>query len=143
MTKIKICLPVLAFFILSSLSNAQVGQLKSKQSRIKGLLVRPLGNGEFAGMASQMNATATPLDNSKSQLRVRFNQHVGKDMHSALNEVIKHLRVKHDSWPSGYEVEIAFEDRFTFKGLGLSAAVPCALLLDSLITGTKMDPPLP
>ena len=139
MTKIKICLHVLAFFILSSLSNAQVGQLKSKQSKIKGLLVRPLANGEFAGMASQMNATATPFDNSKSQLRVRFNQRVGKDMHSALNEVIKHLRVKHDSWPSGYEVEIAFEDPFTLKD-GPSAAVPCALLLDSLITGTKMDP---
>jgi predicted S18 family serine protease len=139
MTKIKICLHAMVFFILSSLSNAQVGQLKSKQSRIKGLLVRPLANGEFAGMASQMNATATPFDNSKSQLSVRFNQRVGKDMHSALNEVIKHLRVKHDSWPSGYEVEIAFEDRFTLKD-GPSAAVPCALLLDSLITGTKMDP---
>ena len=139
MTKIKICLPVLAFFILSSLSNAQVSELKSKQSKIKGLLVRPLANGEFAGMASQMNATATPLDNSKSQLSVRFNQRVGKDMLSALNEVIKHLRVKHDSWPSGYEVEIAFEDRFTLKD-GPSAAVPCALLLDSLITGAKMDP---
>ena len=139
MTKIKICLPVLAFFILSSLSNAQVSELKSKQSKIKGLLVRPLANGEFAGMASQMNATATPLDNSKSQLSVRFNQRVGKDMLSALNEVIKHLRIKHDSWPSGYEVEIAFEDRFTLKD-GPSAAVPCALLLDSLITGAKMDP---
>ena len=139
MTKIKICLPVLAFFILSSLSNAQISELKSKQSKIKGLLVRPLANGEFAGMASQMNATATPLDNSKSQLSVRFNQRVGKDMLSALNEVIKHLRVKHDSWPSGYEVEIAFEDRFTLKD-GPSAAVPCALLLDSLITGAKMDP---
>lgn len=139
MTKIKICLPVLAFFILSSLSNAQVSELKSKQSKIKGLLVRPLANGEFAGMASQMNATATPLDNSKSQLSVRFNQRVGKDMLSALNEVIKHLRVKHDSWPSGYEVEIAFEDRFTLKD-GPSAAVPCALLLDSLITGAKIDP---
>jgi len=139
MTKIKICLPVLAFFILSALSNAQISELKSKQSKIKGLLVRPLANGEFAGMASQMNATATPLDNSKSQLSVRFNQRVGKDMLSALNEVIKHLRVKHDSWPSGYEVEIAFEDRFTLKD-GPSAAVPCALLLDSLITGAKMDP---
>ena len=72
-------------------------------------------------------------------MRVLFNQRVGKDMHSALNEVIKHLRVKHDSWPSGYEVEIAFEDRFTLKD-GPSAAVPCALLLDSLITGNKIDP---
>ena len=101
MTKIRTCLPLLAFFILCSLSNAQIGQLKSKQSKIKGRLVRPLANGEFAGMASQMNATATPLDNIKSRLSVRFNQRVGKDMHSALNEVIKHLRVKHDSWPSG------------------------------------------
>ena len=115
MTRIKTCLPLLALFILCSLSNAQVGKLKSKQTRIKGLLVRPLANGEFAGMASQMNATATPLDSADSQLRVLFNQRVGKEMHSALNEVIKHLRVKHDSWPSGYEVEIAFEDRFTLK----------------------------
>ena len=139
MTKIKICVPLLTFFILCSLTNAQVGQLKSKQSKIKGLLVRPLANGEFAGMASQMNATATPFDVAKSQLSFRFSQLVGKDMHSALNEIIKHLRVKHDLWPSGYEVEIAFEDRFTLKD-GPSAAVPCALLLDSLITGTKMDP---
>ncbi|MED5470363.1 MAG: S16 family serine protease [Verrucomicrobiota bacterium] len=139
MTRIKTCLPLLALFILCSLSNAQVGKLKSKQTRIKGLLVRPLANGEFAGMASQMNATATPSNDAESQLRVLFNQRVGKDMHSALNEVIKHLRVKHDSWPSGYEVEIAFEDRFTLKD-GPSAAVPCALLLDSLITGNKIDP---
>ena len=86
-----------------------------------------------------MNATATPLDKRDNPITIRFNQRVGKAMDSALKEVTKYLRVKHDTWPSGYDIEIAFEDRFTAKD-GPSAAICCALLLDSLVSGHTIDP---
>ena len=86
-----------------------------------------------------MNATATPLDKRGNPTNIRFNQRVGKAMDSALKEVTKYLRVKHDTWPSGYDIEIAFEDRFTAKD-GPSAAICCALLLDSLVSGKTIDP---
>ena len=129
----------LAFLVVWPLSIANALELKAKQSTLKGLLVQPLSGGNFAGKASQMNATATPLEDRNHPLKIRFNQRVGKNMDSALKEVTKYLRVKHNDWPSGYDIEIAFEDRFTSKD-GPSAAICCALLLDSLVTGQKIDP---
>lgn len=108
-----------------------------KQTRIKGLLVSELPNGELAGVASQMNATA--LKEDVDGVQVEFNQDVGDMMTGALKEVVKFLRVRHDQWPDGYNVEIAFEDKFTPKD-GPSAAVVCALMLDSLMTGDNIDP---
>ena len=129
----------LAFLVVWPLSIANALELKAKQSTLKGLLVQPLSGGNFAGKASQMNATATPLEDRNHPLKIRFNQRVGKNMDGALKEVTKYLRVKHNDWPSGYDIEIAFEDRFTSKD-GPSAAICCALLLDSLVTGQKIDP---
>ena len=114
-------------------------ELAQRQTKLKGLLVRPLATGDNAGMASQMNATAIPADDRSAVLAVSFNQDVGKMMGSALKEVIKFLRVRHEKWPRGYDVEIAFADHYTPKD-GPSAATACALLLDSLVTGTKLDP---
>lgn len=116
-------------------------KLKQKQSKLKGLLVRPLDTGGFAGMASQMTATATPLGFDGGRIEVSFNQEVGEMMHSALGEVIKFLYVRHDEIPSGYEVDIAFEEQYGAKD-GPSAATACALMIDALITGAKIDPKL-
>ncbi len=118
---------------------APADELAIKQSKVKGLLVRPLATGENAGMASQMNATATPAEDAGRLLRVRFNQDVGGMMEGALKEVLKFLQVRHDDWPRGQVVEIAFEERYSPKD-GPSAAVACALLLDSLLTGDAIDP---
>ena len=49
------------------------------QSKVKGLLVVDLGNGSFAGTASQMNATVVPAAD-KDMFRLQFNQKVGKMM---------------------------------------------------------------
>jgi len=138
-SRMKKCLIGFVFFASWQLHLTNASELKLRQSKLKGLLVQPLSNGNFAGKASQMNATATPLDKRDNPINIRFNQRVGKAMDSALKEVTKYLRVKHDTWPSGYDIEIAFEDRFTAKD-GPSAAICCALLLDSLVTGQRIDP---
>lgn len=108
------------------------------QSRIHGLLVVELEAAEFASKASPMNATAIPTK-PETPVSIRFNQPVGDTMAAALNEVQKCLAVRHGRWPSGFDVEIAFEDRYSGKD-GPSAAVACALLVDALISGRPLDP---
>ena len=53
-------------------------QAKTKQAQ--GSIGATLSNGNFAGKASQMNATATPLDKRDNPITIRFNQRVGKAM---------------------------------------------------------------
>ena len=119
---------------LSSGSGNSLGRM---QALIKGLLVRPLEASQFAGKASQMNATATQVASGK-ELKVGFNQEVGPSMKSALGEVIKYLRIRHKQLPSDCAVEIAFEEQYIPKD-GPSAAVACALMLESLISDTELD----
>ncbi len=108
------------------------------QSAIKGLLIRDLGAGNLAGKASQMNCTAIPSGDPTAISQMSFNQEVGSDMNKALREVIKHSTVKRGTIPPGMKVEFAFEDKYGGKD-GPSAAVACALLLDSLRTGAEID----
>lgn len=112
--------------------------LAKTQSMVKGLLVMELGEGNYVGKASQMNCTALPSAGSSASSPV-FNQEVGGDMKSALSEVVKHLTVKRGPLPPGYKIELAWEDKYGAKD-GPSAAVACALMLDSVITGAEIDP---
>ncbi len=114
---------------------ADASGLKARQSTIYGLLVMDLGEGNLAGQASQMNCTAT--QGGREPASLKFNQKVGSDMDGALNEVRKFLEVRHNGWPSGWQIEMSFEDRYTPKD-GPSAAVACALMVDSLITGAPL-----
>ena len=114
------------------------GGFAKPQSAIKGLLVMELGSGNFAGKASQMNCTAIAGPDSTAQSSFRFNQKVGEDMTKALTEVIKHSVVKRGELPRGMRVDFAFEDKYGGKD-GPSAAVACALMLDSLRTGAEID----
>jgi hypothetical protein len=109
--------------------------VKSRQSTVFGLLVMELGEGKLAGQASQMNATA--VQGGTGPAALKFNQKVGKDMESALNEVKKYLSVLHNGWPSGWSIELSFEDHYNPKD-GPSAAVACALMVDSLLTGSPL-----
>ncbi len=118
-------------------SDSDTPELPRLQALVKGLLVRPLEANRFAGKASQMNATATPF-RSRREMKVGFNQSVGDSMHSALGEVIKYLRLRHDELPQNYKVEIAFEEQYIPKD-GPSAAVACALLLESMIKDLELD----
>jgi hypothetical protein len=64
---------------------------------------------------------------------------VGEKMAKALQEVSKHLELIHGGWPRGFRIELGFADKYSNKD-GPSAAVACALLIDSLITGRNLDP---
>lgn len=110
--------------------------LKSRQSTVFGLLVMQIGEGKLAGQASQMNCTAVKGGTDPAVLK--FNQDVGPEMEGALNEVKKYMSVKHNGWPNGWVIEMSFEDRYQPKD-GPSAAVACALMLDSLITGDPLQ----
>lgn len=114
------------------------GGFAKPQSAIKGLLVMELGSGNYAGKASQMNCTAIAGPDATAQSTFRFNQKVGEDMTKALTEVIKHSVVKRGELPRGMRVDFAFEDKYGGKD-GPSAAVACALMLDSLRTGEEID----
>ena len=109
---------------------------KSRQSTVYGLLVMDLGEGKFAGQAQQMNCTASEKGAGAAVLK--FNQSVGSQMDGALNEVQKYMEVRHNGWPQGWTVELSFEDRYQPKD-GPSAACACALMVDSLLTGTPLS----
>ena len=111
--------------------------VKVKTSRINGLLVAVLEGGKTAGATSQMNAAALPMDGG-GQSSLAFNQKIGPLMEQALEEVKKFQTIRQGSWPSGYQIEISFADKYTPKD-GPSAAVACALLLEGLFTGKVWD----
>lgn len=117
---------------------AAKAELKSRQSKITGLLVTILESQDMVGSASQMNATAIKAADPAAGMELKFNQEVGKEMSTALHEVEKFLSVRHESLPSGWTVEISFEEKFAPKD-GPSAAVACALMVDSLVTGAAID----
>ncbi|MCU0796881.1 MAG: hypothetical protein MUF31_13210 [Akkermansiaceae bacterium] len=112
------------------------------QSRINALVVRQLGNGNHAGAASTVNATALREEDVEGLL-FTFNQDVGPMMGGCLEEVIKFLRIRYDAdpdkIPSGYRIELAFQDKYVPKD-GPSAATVFTLLLDSLFSGEEIDP---
>jgi hypothetical protein len=111
--------------------------LKLMQTSVHGLLIISLSGGE-AGSASKIGAIA--LKGSSGQASsVQFNQPVGPMMSKALEEVVKFAQLTHGGWPRGYQIELSFADKYSKKD-GPSAAVACALLLHSLVTGKDLDP---
>ncbi|MCW0217161.1 MAG: hypothetical protein OJI67_02455 [Prosthecobacter sp.] len=108
--------------------------LKLKQSIVNGLLVMPLASGSEAGQVTRMNMTVVP-----GSANLRFSQQIGDDMATALKEVQKFIQLRHSSLPRSLDFEIAFEEKYSGKD-GPSAAVACALLSESLLTGQTWDP---
>ncbi|MDF1659752.1 MAG: hypothetical protein P1U58_19220 [Verrucomicrobiales bacterium] len=83
--------------------------------------------------------TATVMgDTVSGGLQINFNQSVGDSMESALKEVIKFHQLRHSVDESRKEIEISFEEQYSSKD-GPSAAVACALLAESIVTGTELD----
>lgn len=123
--------PVLGFN-----GDPQVSLLR-QQASVHGLLIMSFDRGE-AGSASKISAIALDVDKG-TPIEVTFNQEVGDMMRTALAEVGKFTRLRHKGWPNGYKVELSFADKYSGKD-GPSAAVACALLLNSLITGKENDP---
>jgi hypothetical protein len=112
--------------------------LKIKQTSVNGLLIMSLASGE-AGSASKMSAIALSSSDARANATVSFNQPVGEMMGKALQEVTKFTQLNCGGWPKGHSIEISFADKYSNKD-GPSAAVACALLLHSLITGKELDP---
>jgi|GEM_PF-4340097 len=123
----------------SSASSVPVSDyFKLRLTQINGLLISPLSSGEEAGQSTKMTLTALP-DRGKDQTWLEFNQEVGGDMRRCLLEVSKHSQIRHKDWPLGYTLQIGFEDKYIEKD-GPSAAVACALLVESAVTGKKWAP---
>ncbi|MEM7010929.1 MAG: S16 family serine protease [Verrucomicrobiota bacterium] len=122
----------------SSSGGGAVGGFKRRQSLIKGLLVIQLEGSQFAGGASQMNATVTS-GSPGSDTEVTFNQGVGEMMESGLVKVLEFINQKHGDVPDGQRIEVSFESQYSPKD-GDSASTACALMIDALITGEEIDP---
>jgi hypothetical protein len=112
--------------------------LTNRAAAVNALLIQELGNSRYAGKASSLSLSALPLEGDKPAT-VAFNQAVGSMMSKALQEVARFHAIRHGGWPRAHEVQLSFEDKFGGKD-GPSAAVACALLLESAIKGTALDP---
>ena len=113
-------------------------ELTIRQSKINSLLVIDSGSGKgYAGLISGLTATAFKEEGDKPA-EVKFNQEVGKMMSTAMAEVVKYTHFVNNGWPKGYRIEFGFDEKYSGKD-GPSAAVACGLLLDSMITGHKID----
>ena len=125
---------------LSAFTHTYAQKPKLQQSQVKGLLVIELPNNNFAGSATQMNATAVPMDeNDDESFSIRFNQRVGEMMQAATQEVEKLMRIRHgNDLPSGHRIEFGFADKHTMKD-GPSAAVACAMMVEAIITGEPIQ----
>lgn len=113
---------------------AGAAAIKLRQTQVNGLLVMPLASGKEAGSLTRMTLTAVPGFGS-----MRYTQPVGTDMQTALQAVNRFMELRHQQMPRQNDFEIAFQEKYTGKD-GPSAAVACALLLESAITGKTWDP---
>ena len=110
------------------------------QRVVYGLSVRILSNGRHAGAAASLSATAL-RDKDTDGIEFHIDQKVGNMTGNSLEEIKKLMRVRHEEAgriPSGYKVEITFEDK---DGLldGPSAGTAMSIILDSLFTGRELD----
>lgn len=123
-----------AMFPQTSAQNMAVQSLlKLKQTQVNGLLVMPLVSGKEAGAVTRMTLTAIPGFGA-----THFAQPVGSDMRTALQAASRFIELRHETLPRQNDFEIAFQEKYSGKD-GPSAAVACALLLESAITGKTWD----
>ncbi|MDF1657545.1 MAG: lectin-like protein [Verrucomicrobiales bacterium] len=123
--------------IITGNAHAAPLEIKRNQSRVYSLLVIDLGGLNYAGSTSAMTLIALPIA-PETPATLQFNQNVGATMQKALEEVVKFSQLRHNGWPRGHALEISFENKYNPKD-GPSAAVACALLLESAITGDPLD----
>lgn len=112
--------------------------IPKSRSMVNALLVTDLPGQGAAGAAARLSTLTLPIE-ATSSAEVKFNVRVGPQMNTALGEVVKCLQIRHKGWPRGHRIELAFEDKFVPKD-GPSAAVACALLLDSMFGNWEIDP---
>ena len=111
---------------------------KLRLTQVNGLLISQLSSGEEAGQVTKMTLTALPRP-EPGPTKLEFNQKVGQDMLKSIGEVAKLSQIRHPAWPEGQLLQVGFEDKYIDKD-GPSAAVACALLVESAVTGKSWDP---
>lgn len=123
-----------------TMAGGDADKFANKQSAVKGLVVVTLGNGKHAGSASSIIASA--LRDEGEKIKFQLNQKVGPMMANSLESIVNFLKVKYEdepkTVPSGYKIDIVFEDKDQPVD-GPSAGTAMALLLDSLFTGEEID----
>lgn len=103
---------------------------------IHALLVRPLDDGKNAASAMKLTVTAI-AERTDGSAEVSFNQEVGEDMKRANQEVARAVMLRNGSFPANTNVRFGFADKWGGKD-GPSAAVACAILLESLFHGFEI-----
>lgn len=118
------------------LPGSKEAAFKRTLSSVNALLVRPLEGAGNAASAMKLSATAVGGTNPEN-ITFGFNQAVGEDMQKASSEVVRAVQVRHGQYPASMDVKFGFGDKWGGKD-GPSAAVACALLLESLIEGFEI-----
>ncbi len=103
---------------------------------INALLVRPLEDGKNAASAMKLTVTAIG-ERTDGLVDFGFNQEVGEDMQRANQEVVRAVMLRNGGFPANMNVRFGFADKWGGKD-GPSAAVACALLLESLVHGFEI-----
>lgn len=109
---------------------------KRSLTSVNALLVRQLEGSGNAASAMKLSVTAVK-SRTDDMVGFGFNQAVGEDMRRASEEVVRAIQVRHGQYPAGTDVQFGFADKWGGKD-GPSAAVACALLLESLIGGFEI-----
>ncbi len=112
--------------------------LKKPVTAVNALLVMEMEGGRTAGAVTKLSLTSLEVT-TDAAATVKFNQTVGSDMKKALREVMRFQAIRQGGWPHGQKIEMSFADKYSPKD-GPSAAVACALLLESAIRGTSIQP---
>lgn len=123
-----------------TIPGGEAEKFAATQRSVYGLAVRTLSNGRHAGAASSLSATAL-RDADTEGIEFHIDQKVGNMTGNSLEEIKKLMRVRHEEAgriPSGYKVEISFEDKDTRLD-GPSAGTAMSIILDSLFTGLELD----
>lgn len=123
-----------------TIPGGEAEKFAATQRTVYGLSVRTLSNGRHAGAAASLSATAL-RDKDTDGIEFHIDQKVGNMTGNSLEEIKKLMRVRHEEdgrIPSGYKVEITFEDKDTLLD-GPSAGTAMSIILDSLFTGRELD----
>lgn len=123
-----------------TIPGGEAAKFAATQRVVYGLSVRTLSNGRHAGAAASLSATAL-RDKDVDGIEFHIDQKVGNMTGNSLEEIMKLMRVRHEEdgrIPTGYKVEITFEDKDTLLD-GPSAGTAMSIILDSLFTGREID----
>ncbi|MDD5262723.1 MAG: hypothetical protein PHD76_12835 [Methylacidiphilales bacterium] len=120
-----------------SSSNTPETPLLLHKSSISSLLITEAASGTLVGQVNDLIASVQKVNTDKT-LEVSFNQEVGDEMKTSLQEAVRMIEAKIPDRSVGFTATLGFEDKYTPKDGG-SAGTACSLLILSLLQGTVLD----